>query len=289
MNSEEVLLLRRFYAIIHIGGDYMFLTKKGFRKILIMAICYCILASIAIFLWAFLNSMGIKENFLLMLGIIVYLLCVLIIFWGRYAEGKGKLVNLGNKLVRNELKPAEFIREYEALKKSSDLVTNKPSIEVLQLVAIAYDSLDDRENALVTVDEMIDIADDKKKAFSNLIKCSFLFSYGNFEDAENLFNEIQKQKLDIMCIGLVDAILKSDRAMAMGDYKTVEAYNLKLLECSFPKLDNLGKLVVHYKLGEVYEKLQDNSKAATYYQYCADFGGETAIKKSAIEKLQHIK
>ena len=76
----------------------MFLTKKSFRKILIMAICYFILASIAISLWAVFNSMGIKENFLLMLGIIVYLLCVLIIFWGRYAEGKGKLVNLGNEL-----------------------------------------------------------------------------------------------------------------------------------------------------------------------------------------------
>ena len=60
--------------------------------------------------------MGINENFLLILGIIVYLLCILMIFWGRYAEGKGKLINLGNKLVRNELKPAEFILHYESLK-----------------------------------------------------------------------------------------------------------------------------------------------------------------------------
>ena len=267
----------------------MFLTKKSFRKILIMAICYFILGSIAIILWAVFNSMGIKENSLLMLGFIVYLLCVLITFWGRYAEGKGKLINLGNKLVRNELKPAEFIREYEALKNSSDLVINKPSIEVLQLVAIAYDSFDDREKALATVDEMIDIAGEKKKAFANLIKVSLLFSYGKKEDAENLFNEIQKQKLDIISAGLVDSILKSDRAMAMGDYKTVEAYSLKMLERSFPKLDNLGKLIVHYKLGEVYEKLQDNEKARFYYQYCATYGGETAIKVSATEKLQYIK
>ena len=109
--------------------------------------------------------MGINENFLLILGIIVYLLCILMIFWGRYAEGKGKLINLGNKLVRNELKPAEFILHYESLKNSNDLVIKKSSVEVLQLVAIAYDSLDDKENVLVTVDEMIDIADDKKKAF----------------------------------------------------------------------------------------------------------------------------
>ena len=210
------------------------------------------------------------------------------IFWGRYAEGKGNLVNLGNKLVRNELKPAEFIKHYEFLRNSNDLIICKPDIEILQLIAIAYDSLDDRENVLATVDEMIDIANDKKKAFVNLIKCSFLFSYEYIEEAELLFNEVQKQKLDFMCNGLADAILKSDRAMAMGDYKTVEAYNLQLLERTFPKLDNLGKLITNYKLGEVYEKLQDSSKAATYYQYCADFGGETAIKKSAIEKLKHL-
>ena len=254
-----------------------------------MAICYFVLGSIAISLWFVFNNMGINENFLLILGIIVYLLCILMIFWGRYAEGKGKLINLGNKLVRNELKPAEFILHYESLKNSNDLVIKKPSNEVLQLVAVAYDSLDDKENALLTVDEMIDTANDKRRSFSNLIKCSFLFSYGNIEEAELLFNEIQKQKLDIMSRGLVDAILKSDRAMAMGDYKTVEAYNLKMLVRSFPKLDNLGKLIVHYKLGEVYEKLRDKEKALSNYQYCVNNGGETAIKASATEKLQYIK
>lgn len=266
----------------------MFLTRKSFRKILIMAICYFILGSIAISLWAVFNSMGIKENVLLILGIIVYLLCVLLIFWGRYAEGTGKLINLGNRLVRNELKPAEFIREYEALKKSNDLVVNKPCIEVLQLVAVAYDSLDDRENALATVDEMINVVSDKKKVFATLIKTSFLFSYDKKEEAELLFDEAQKQKLDFMCQSLVDAILKSDRAMAIGDYKTVETYNLKMLERTFPKPDNLSKLVLHYTLGKVYEKLQNREKAVAYYQYCATNGGETAIKKAAIGKIQDL-
>ncbi len=266
----------------------MFLTKKSFRKILVIAICYFLLGSISIVLWAVFNSMGINEKYLLILGIILYLLCVLIIFWGRYAEGKGKLINLGNKLVRNELKPAEFIKRYELLKSSDNLIIKEPSIEILQLVSVAYDSLNDRENALATVEEMIDIATEKKKAFANLFKTSFLFSYDKKEEAEILFNEMQKQKLDIISKSLFDGILKSDRAMAMGDYKTVEMYNLNMLQRTFPKLDNLGKLVVHYKLGEVYEKLQEKDKAITYYRYCVDFGGETAIKSSAIKKLQHI-
>lgn len=100
---------------------------------------------------------------------------------------------------------------------------------------------------------------------------------------------IRKQKLGIMRNGLADAILKGDRAMAMGDYKTVEKYNLNMLERKFPKLDNLGKLIVHYRLGEIHEKSYENNKAITHYQYCVDFGGETAIKKSAMEKIQYIK
>lgn len=267
----------------------MFLTKKGFLKILIMAIVYFLLGSICIGLWFVYNSMEFDDNFLLKLGIFVYVFCIIIIFWGRNAEGKDKLINLGNKLVRKELKPAEFIKKYELLKNSDDLIIKKPSIDVLKLVAIAYDSLDEKEKALETVDEMIAVASEKKKAYVNLVKVSFLFAYDKKEEAEVLFNEIQKQKVDIMSMALVDMIFKSDRAMAMGDYKTVEAYNLKLLDCNFPKHDNLGNLTIHYMLGKVYEKMGEKSKANAHYQYCVDFGGETAIKTSAIEKLQHIK
>ena len=103
---------------------------------------------------------------MLILGIIAYSICVPVIILGRYAEGKGKLINSGIQLVRKELKPAEFIRQYETLKNTKQLVINKPGIEVLQLVALAYDLLDDKEAALTTVDEMIDAAGDKKKTFA---------------------------------------------------------------------------------------------------------------------------
>ncbi len=266
----------------------MFLTKKSLKKILLMVICYFLLGSISIALWAVFNSMGVNENFLLILGIIVYLLCILFVFWGRYAEGEGMLINLGNKLVRQELKPAEFIKHYEELKNCGDLVIKKPSIDVLRVALIAYDLLNDRENALATVDEMIDVASDKKQNLAKLLKSAVLFSYGQNQAAEILFNEIQKQKLNIVCSGLVDIIIKSDRAMAMGDYKTAEVYYLNTLGRSFPKPDKIQTLLSNYHLGEVYEKLQDTDKAIKHYRYCVNFGGETAIKTSAIEKLQHI-
>lgn len=153
----------------------MFLTRKSFRKILIMAMCYFILGSICITFAILFTNVGIDSTFLFALGVVVYVLNILIVFWGGYAEGKGKLINLGNKLVRNELKPAEFIKHYELLKNSDDLIIKKPGIDVLQLVAIAYDSLDDREKALATVDEMSVVASQKGKRLPISSKLLFCF------------------------------------------------------------------------------------------------------------------
>ena len=267
----------------------MYLTIKGFIKTLIFAVVYFLLGSICIVLSFLFNSIGVPASELLIIGIIAYLLGVPMVFSVLYTECKGTLINLGNKLVRKELKPAEFLRHYESMKESNAYIIEKPSIDVLQLVAVAYDLMDEKEKKLAIVDEMIAIASEKKKSYAYLVKCSFLFSCGKIEEADLLFNEVQKQKLDFMSRSLADAIIKSDRAMAMGDYKIVEAYYLNMLECSFPKLDNLGKLIAHYTLGVVYEKLQDNSNAIVHYQYCAEYGGETGIRRSAIERLEDIK
>ena len=266
----------------------MFLTKKGFLKIVIMALCYFAIGSFCIVAGIILATLDANAIFLFVLGAICYGLCPIIVAWGRYAEGKGKLISLGNKLVRNELKPNEFITEYQRLKDSTELVVNNPSIEILQLVAIAYDSLDDRKNCLSVVEEMVSVASEKKKTFAKLIKCSFLFSYDMTEEAETIFTEVRASKQNFICQALTDSIFKSDRAMAMGDYKTVEAYNLKTLSQTHPKLDNLSKLMLHYKLGEVYDKLQSYEKAIPYYKYCIDNGGETAIKESAKSALDRI-
>jgi len=267
----------------------MFLTKKSFRKILIMAICYLTLGVLNIALAIFFENLGIESTLLLWLGSICLVLCIFFAFWGRYAEGKGKLINLGNRLVRKELKPAEFIKEYEALKNSQDLVIKKPDFEILHLVATAYASLDDMENELATVQEMISISGEKKKNFAKLLKVACLFSYREKEAAEKLFNEICQVKLDVMSNTLAQIIHKTDRAIAFEDYKTAKEYWLKTLERKLPKLDKLGELIAHYNLGEIYEKQQDNEKAASHYRYCVNFGGETAIKLSAKEKLNSLK
>jgi len=266
----------------------VFLTKKAFRKVWIMAICYFVLGSICFALAACFENLGVDAELLWKLGILTYVLCAPVFFIGRYSEGKGKLILLAGKLVQKELKPAAFIKEYEALRNHDCLIINKPEVEVLTVVAAAYDSLDDKENLLKTMDEMIAVAGEKKLAYATLLKASVLYAYNRTEEAEALFIEAQKMKLNFACTALVDTILKSDRAMAMGDHEVAEVYFLQLLKRKVPKPDNLVKLMAHYNLGEICEKLNRNEDAVSYYQYCVINGGETAIKKSAIEKLQSL-
>jgi tetratricopeptide (TPR) repeat protein len=266
----------------------MFLTKKSFIKILIIAICFFAIGCFFIGLDLVFMSIGVSDGLTLKLGLIECLLALLMVAGGMYGEGKAKLIQLGNKLVRIELKPMEFIKHYEQLQNSQNLIIKKPSIEVLQLVAVAYDLMGEKEKALAAFEEMIEVADGKKKVFAKLLKVSFLYGDNKVEEAEALFVDLKKQKLDLMSQGLADAILQDGRAVAMGDYRTAEAYQLNLLQRQFPKLDNLGTLVTHYSLGEIYEKLEEKDKAITYYSYCAEHGGETVLKKSAIEKLEAV-
>ena len=265
----------------------MLLTKKSLWKIWLVAILYFVLGSACIGL-AIVSSLLQIETKILYLGIAVYAFCPLIVLWGRYAEGKGKLINLGRKLVRLELNPAEFIKRYEALKNSADLVLYEPCLEVLQFVAAAYDLLGNREAALSTVEEMVAASSKKRKTFAKLFKASVLFDYGMTDEAEALFSEARGEKQDLACQALTDAILKGDRAMAMGDYQTVVFHKLKLLEQSFPKLDPLGKLVVHHGLAKAYEKLGDTEKARLHYRYCVENGGDTDVRISAQAAIERL-
>ena len=269
-------------------GYIMFLTKKAFWKILIMALCYIFLGSVFVAL-SFVYSVvySTSDTVFFVMGVLMYILCPLIALLGYYSEAKAKHVNLANKLVRNELKPAEFIKHYEQLRRSPDLMVKKPSFELLYMAVMAYDALDDREKSLLTADEMIALGE-KKRMQAQLVKASLMFSYDMKDEAEALFDSIRNQKKGLMAHALCDNILKSDRAMAMGDYKTVESYCLKALEQSFPKLDNLSKIIMNFKLGEIYRRMNETQSAVERYRYCIANGGETAIVRASARAMREI-
>lgn len=266
----------------------MFLTKKALRKCILSTLVFVVLGILCVCL-AFLAADPQIDTGMLYLGIGCLLFSPLLFILARYSEGTAKLVNLGNELVHKQLQPGDFLKLYEFTRHAPDLVVNKPRLDVLQLAAVAYDCLNNKDNTLAVADKMLTVASEKKKTYAKLLKVSFLFGFGMVEEAEALFVEACNEKQDIMSQALTDAILKSDRAMAMGDYKTVEIYTLNRLAQTFPKPTNLSKLICHFRLGEIYEKLNEPQKAIPYYQYCINYGGKTAIKepaKTALERLQ---
>ena len=265
----------------------MFLTKKSVVKIALMTMLYFLLGSLSFSSGINFDSLGEPRPELFIIGAVVYALCPLIVLWGCYVEGTAKMLNRYNKLVGKQLKPAEFIKEYEDLKASPELVVCKPGYNLLGCLCAAYECLNEHERALEIVDEVISVAG-KKKSRAMLLKVSLLFSCGKTEEAESLFDEIKQMKLDLISQGLVDMIRKGDRAMAIGDYKTVVDFNLVRLEQKFPKLNNLGNLALRYTLAEAYEKLGDTENAVTYYHYCAEHGGETAYKATAASALERL-
>lgn len=266
----------------------MLLTKRALWRISFVAMLYFLLGGGCIAAGLLFLFFEIDAVPLFVLGAIAMCICPLSVLWGRYAEGKGKLINAGNRLVRNELKPREFIEQYKALKNDPTLVVCKPDVDTLNLLFVAYDTLNDREGCLSTMDEMLRVARDKKRVTVELFKVSYLFSQGDTEEAEALFSSLRTQRLDAMSNLLADNILKSDRASALGDFKTAQAHYLKLLSQTFPKLDPLGLLIVHCKLGETYEHMGEPAAAIEHYRYCAEHCGETAIGASARAALERM-
>jgi len=267
----------------------MFLTKKSILKIVALAAFVFLVSCFCFGIMHWLEKMDIYIPFLGDLGLFTLVLCIFSVMCGWEAEGEGDLIYQGINLVRKELRPADYINQYISVKNDDSLVIAKPSMKVLQQVLLAYDLLDDREMALATVEEMIAVAGKRKKASVSILKAALLYSHGRVEEAEKLFEQIQKMKLNMTTNVAMDALLKGDRAMATGDYSVAEAYHQKTLERKFPPLDNVEKLVSHYSLGEIYEKLQDDEKAIMHYQYCVVNGGETAIRKNAAKKLEQLK
>ena len=266
----------------------MFLTRKALKKIRLLIGTYFALGALSFVIAVIFKLFSIENKFIIILGFVCFLLGVFFGKIGRYSEGKGKLINIGNKLVNHQLRPAEFIHLYEEKRDSSENVVSKPDFDVLILVVTAYDDLGDTERELETLEKMLSIASEKKKPFVNLLKSSVLFSIGKIEEAEQLFGEVQNRKMDPITKMMSDIILKSDRAMALGDYKIAEIHSKQQLAQTFPKNTPLSLLDIHFRLAKIYYKTGRLDEAKNHYNYCVENGGETAIKSEAANMIKFL-
>lgn len=259
----------------------MFLNKKSLTKIWILVGAYLALAILCFYVAVVFAILKIGYSTMLFLGTGALIIAPLFYRFGRYAEGKAKLLTKGSELVFRKLQPAEFIRLYHEKQNDPTNVISKPDFDILQVLVAAYDALGEDDLALNTIDQMIAIAPQKKLAFAKLLKCSLLFSTGKTDDAEVLYREVIGSTLNLAAKSVADVVMKGDRALAMGDDTTAEAYFNQAMTAAFPKATPLALVYYHYHLAEICHRAGRAEEAQMHLKYCFEHGGETDLQRKA--------
>lgn len=259
----------------------MFLTKKSLIKIWLLVGADLLIAAFAFLAAIVFALQEIEYLTLVVIGCLCLVLALLSYQSGRYAEGKGKLIAKANKLILQKLKPAEFILLYEEALHNPDNQVSRPDSDVLQLLLTAYDSLGDTEKAFETVEQLLAIAPEKKRNIAKLLKSALLFSASRFDEAESIYREVINENMDIITKNLADTVMKTDRAMFLGDYTTAESYYRQTLTQKYCPATPLYKLSAHYSLAKICYKTDRQEEAEEHRKYCIENGGETGLQRTA--------
>lgn len=267
----------------------MFLTKKALKKIKCVVGVYIgtgIFCLVATILFAYFELDTESDKFIVILGALSLLLALLYRKMGRYAEGKGKLITQGNKLVCYELRPAEFIRLYEQARDCPDNVVSQPDFDVFRMVEVAYETMGENERMLETLEQMLEIAPAKAKPLAIILKSGTLFELGQTEEAEGLYAQVVNMEPTFVTRPAMEVLVKLARAMAYGDYTTAEAYCRQRLQNKFPKNTPLMTLSITYSLARICCKTNRMEEARQHLQYCVENGGETIYKLNSEELIK---
>ena len=259
----------------------MFLTKKSLRKIRLLVGADLLVAAFS-FLSAIVFALLEMEYLtLVLIGCLCLVLAFLSYKTGHYAESKGKLIAEGNKLLTQELRPNEFIRLYEEKSTDQTNVITKPDSDVLQLLLTAYDVMGEQNRALEIAEQLLTIAPTRKLNIVKILKCSLLFNTDRTDEAENLYREVINGEMDMITKNVADILMKTDRALSLGDYTTAECYFNQSLTQKFPKPTPLSKLSAHYHLAKICYKTGRTEEAEEHRKYCIENGGETGMQREA--------
>lgn len=265
----------------------MFLTRKDIILIRLVSSSYFILAASSLI--SAYTSFKAGESFVLYIVFAVLWLFpgTLHPYTGRYNRGCAKYVNMGNKLVNKELRPADFIKAIDEKIEDRSTIVLKPHPRVLALLIAAHNLLGDNESALKYA-ERIATAKTKQQIISaKLLKASVLYASGKTDVAENLFHEIESINPRGIIKTNFNELRCIDRAMVSEDYALAEDYIRKKL--AKPSLiPNSMILIYHWNLYCICVKTDRENEAAIHLKYCAEHGGETAIKQKAKEMLDKL-
>ena len=266
----------------------MFLSRKAMRRVWSIAAIYFVLGAVLLALSWLSAMLEIAYMFALVFGIVCIVVGVLCCFVGRYIEGTSKLIRIGNQLVYQQLRPAKFIERYEEARNAPDNIVAKPDFDVLRLAAVAYMALGDEQHVQEMLEEMYAAAPARKKQLALLFQASVLYGAGNIQEAESILDRVQHEKMGLLARSTFDMILKSDRAMALGEYGKAEVYYKQMLQQTFPQYPPLVLLSVHISLARIYYLTGRREEMEPHCNYCIQNGGETKYPSDAAKLLQRF-
>lgn len=259
----------------------MFLTRKQRNKIRLLIVAYFLFGVVCFAAYYGFGRLEMEANLLYSLGAFSVAFGTVLLLLGNYGEGTGKLVRYGDQMVNRKLQPAQYIRRYQEKRDCPDNVIAKPDFSVLVLLASAYGAVGDKDGELRTLEELYAAAPPKKKTYAKLLKAASLYDAGETEVAERLYTEAIGEKMDAFTRSAADMIVKSDRAMAYGDYATAEAYYKRILSAAFPKPAPLIVVTLKFHLAKICLETDRREEAKEYLSYCVENGGETGMKNEA--------
>lgn len=263
----------------------MYLTKKEKTTVTVRTIIFVVLAVLFFLFWRS-GTMTKTKTLSAVFFWITAVFAVLDPIILPVSLGVSPFLSKYNKLVENDLRPAEYLEYYNKAVNAPDLVVKKPDLNVLKTVMDSYEFLNDEEGQKRILAEMLETQTGKYLVRARLTEISLKYSEGRIEEADAALAEIERSSPDAVARQYISNIRRYSRAKATGDYLTAETYCLTLL--GRVKKRKALCLAVHYGLAEIYAASERYAEAKEQLAFCTENGGETAYPARAKEMLDSL-
>ena len=264
----------------------MYLSKNSLLKVILISSAFLLLAGVFYVVAYMISKSGLSPKPTVILAVIFTVASFVSLPFGFYADGVSKPFSEGTRLVRRDLQPQAFTAYYKDLTDPEKAAIIRERYDILELLLTSYKLLDDRTGILNTLELMKTSLKAKHKSFAALHFAEDMYENGDIEGADALIAEAEKRNDGAELKALADDMRKSARAKALNDFDTEEKYYNGLLSAKgIFKADNAAALFAHYRLYDICKKTGRERESLEHLQYCAEYGGKTAIARRAKKKL----
>ncbi|MBO4423841.1 MAG: hypothetical protein J5879_10395 [Clostridia bacterium] len=258
----------------------MFLSKEALIKAILIPALFL---PVGIFFFVLSYLIGKSEASpvpCLIAGIVFTLISVVSAPLTVYFEGVSKLYSAGVRLVHKELLPEEFISLYKEKSEPGKNVISRPGYDILEMLYNACDLLDDRAGARVALNKMRELKP-RFRGRSAVLEAAEAYKRGDIASGDAFLSKAEEKYGSSEVRAAADALRKSERAMASGDFAAAKEYYSGIAGAdSVLGPDSDAILKANWYMYIICRKTGDPA-SSDYLGYCAEHGGSTAIGRKA--------